>query len=82
MAVPLIEDAATQAMKEAETVSGMDDDDRLLFQLGRRGGAIRDLDELKNTLTRTRLEAARTEIQAQLPGGIPQYIEEIKKRFV
>jgi hypothetical protein len=61
---------------------GMDDDDRLLFQLGRRGGAIRDLDELKNTLTRTKLEAARTEIQAQLPGGIPQYIEEIKKRFV
>jgi len=61
---------------------GMDDDDRLLFQLGRRGGAIRDMDELKNTLTRTRLEAARTEIQAQLPGGIPQYIEEIKKRFV
>lgn len=61
---------------------GMDEDDRQLFQLGRRGGAIRDLDELKDTLTRTRLEAARTEIQAQLPGGIPQYIEEIKKRFV
>ncbi len=29
VAVPLIEDAATQAMKEAETVSGMDDDDSL-----------------------------------------------------
>ncbi len=27
VAVPLIEDAATQAMKEAESVSGMDDDD-------------------------------------------------------
>ncbi|MGC8906339.1 MAG: radical SAM protein [Desulfomonilaceae bacterium] len=61
---------------------GMDDDDRLLFQLGRRAGAIRDLDELKDPVTRTKLEAARLEIQAQLPGGVPQYIAEIKKRFV
>jgi|UniRef100_A0A7C4EUL6 hypothetical protein len=61
---------------------GMDDDDRLLFQLGRRAGAIRDLDELKDPVTRTKLEAARLEIQAQIPGGIPQYIAEIKKRFV
>lgn len=60
----------------------MDDDDRLLFQLGRRAGAIRDLDELKDPLTRTKLEAARLEIQAQVPGGIPQYMAEIKKRFV
>jgi len=61
---------------------GMDDDDRLLFQLGRRAGAIRDLDELKDPVTRTKLEAARLEIQAQTPGGVPQYIAEIKKRFV
>ncbi len=60
----------------------MDKEDRLLFQLGRRAGAIRDLEELKDPVTRTKLEAARLEIQAQLPGGIPQYIAEIKKRFV
>lgn len=61
---------------------GMDDEDRLLFQLGRRAGAIRDLRELKDPVTKTKLEAARVEIQAQMPGGIPQYIAEIKKRFV
>lgn len=60
----------------------MPDDERLLFQLGRRGGAIRNLDDLKDPLVRKRLESAKKEIEKELPGGVPQYIEEIKKRFV
>ena len=60
----------------------MPEEERLLFQLGRRGGAIRDLDDLLEPVTRTRLEAAKLEIDAELPGGIAQYIQEMKKRFV
>ncbi|MCX5860580.1 MAG: radical SAM protein [Deltaproteobacteria bacterium] len=61
---------------------GMPEEERLLFQLGKRGGAIRDLADLQNPLVKSRLEATKKEIEKELPGGVAQYIEEIKKRFV
>lgn len=57
-------------------------EERLLFQLGRRAGAIRYLDDLNNPLVRTRLLEAKREIEAQMPGGVPEYINAIKRRFV
>ena len=65
-----------------ERYLGMPDDERLLFQLGRRGGALRNLDDLKHPVIRSRLEAARREIEKEFPGGVEQYIGKIKKRFV
>jgi hypothetical protein len=62
---------------------GLPDEDRLLFQLGRRGGALRNLDDLTdNPLTRRRLLEAKREIEREVPGGIPQYLREAKRRFV
>lgn len=61
---------------------GMSDEDRALFQLGRRGGALRSLDEFDNPGLRARLEAARTEIETGTGGGLREAIRQIKHRFV
>lgn len=58
------------------------EEERMLFQLGRRAGAIRYLDDLNNPLVKTRLLEAKREIESQMPGGVPDYINAIKKRFV
>ncbi|MDQ7781487.1 MAG: radical SAM protein [Desulfomonilaceae bacterium] len=60
----------------------LSDDDRLLFQLGRRGGAIRGMDDFRLPGVRARLEAARLQIESETPGGLQEYIHAIKTRFV
>ena len=58
------------------------DNERLLFQLGRRGGAIRSLSELQNPSVKTRLEEARRQVEQQVSGGIPVYLEAVKRQYV
>lgn len=58
------------------------DEERLMYQLGRRGGAFRSVNDLYEPGVRSRLEAAKREIEKDMPGGIPEYIKAIKKRFV
>jgi radical SAM superfamily enzyme YgiQ (UPF0313 family) len=60
----------------------MPEDDRLLFQLGRRGGALRSLDDLNHRDVRLRLEEARRQIEKEMPGGVHEYIQTLKKQFV
>ena len=60
----------------------MPEEDRLLFQLGRRGGALRDLDDLDQPLVKARLLAAKTQIEREAPGGVAEYIQVMKKQFV
>ncbi len=61
---------------------GMPDDERELFQLARRGGAVRSMNGFRDPRLRQRLLEAKREIEGDLPGGIPAYIQAIKKRFV
>jgi hypothetical protein len=61
---------------------GLPEEERLLFQLGRRGGGLRLLDDLKHPVVRANLEEARKQIEAQMPAGIPEYLNAVKKRFV
>jgi hypothetical protein len=58
------------------------EEDRLLFQLGRRGGALRSLDEMNHPVTAMRLREAKNQIDREIEGGIPAYIAEMKRRFV
>jgi radical SAM superfamily enzyme YgiQ (UPF0313 family) len=58
------------------------EDERLLFQLGRRGGALRSLDELQNRTVRMGLEEARSQIEKEMPGGVREYIQALKRQFV
>jgi uncharacterized Fe-S cluster-containing MiaB family protein len=65
-----------------DTYLNLADDDRLLFQLGRRGGALRGLDDFSRPGVRARLEAAKLQIESENPGGLPEYIHATKMRFV
>ncbi|MEW6348014.1 MAG: radical SAM protein [Thermodesulfobacteriota bacterium] len=58
------------------------DEERLLFQLGRRGGGLRSVSDLSHPVIRSRLEAAKRQIEQELPGGILEYLEAIKLRFI
>ncbi|AFM22826.1 radical SAM protein [Desulfomonile tiedjei] len=60
----------------------MSDEDRLLFQLGRRGGALRSLDDFADREVMSSLIEARKQIEREVPGGIPEYMEAVKRRFV
>jgi len=60
----------------------LSDDERHLFQLARRGAGIRSLDELDNLEVRSQLEAAKAQIEREMSGGIPEYLNAVKKRFV
>ncbi len=43
--------------------------ERLLFRLGRRGGALRTLDEIDDPAIRRRLEAALADLSPEAGGG-------------
>ncbi|HMK35265.1 MAG TPA: radical SAM protein [Desulfomonilaceae bacterium] len=58
------------------------EDDRLLFQLGRRGGAIRYLDDMNDPAVMAQLRQAKRQIEKELPGGIPEYLVAAKRQFV
>lgn len=60
----------------------MTDEDRILFQLARRGGAISELNDMRDPAIRSKLLAAKRHIEKEMPGGVPEYIQAIKKRFV
>ena len=61
---------------------GLPEEDRLLFQLGRRGGALRNLSDLGNPVIKARLTEAKRQIDKELPGGVHEYIQTMKRRFV
>lgn len=60
----------------------MPERERLLFQLGRRGGALRSLEEVWQPQVRNRLLDAAKQIEDEMPGGIADYIQAIKRQFV
>lgn len=60
----------------------LSDEDRLLFQLGRRGGGLRSVEDLAHPEVLARLREAKNQIDKEMPGGIPEYMEAVKRRFV
>ncbi len=60
----------------------MSEHERLLFQLGRRGGAIRNLDDLQQPAVRAQLEHAKRQIEQQMSGGVPEYISTVKRQYL
>jgi hypothetical protein len=58
------------------------DDERLLFRLGRRGGALHALDDLLNPAMRARLERARRDLEAEGGGDIETIIRELADRYI
>ncbi|HTY24028.1 MAG TPA: radical SAM protein [Desulfomonilaceae bacterium] len=58
------------------------DDDRLLFQLGRRSGTVRYLDDLAHPSVKSRLEQAKLQIEKDVPGGIPAYLGAVRSQYL
>jgi len=57
-------------------------EDRLLYRLGRRGGAIQGLADLENPALRRRLEAARRELEAETGGDLESVITELGDQYI
>ncbi len=57
-------------------------EDRLLYRLGRRGGAVQALADLENPGLRERLEAARRELEAETGGDLESVITELGDQYI
>ncbi len=61
---------------------GMPDEERLLFRLGRRGGALRSLDDLNDPMMRQRLQSAMRDLTSQTEGDVENVITELGDRYI
>jgi hypothetical protein len=57
-------------------------EERLLFRLGRRGGALRTLDDLSDPATRQRLQQAMQDLLAQTGGDLEKLITELGNQYI
>ncbi len=57
-------------------------EEKLLFRLGRRGGALRSLDELNDPLLRQRLERAAQDLLPQSGGDLEKLITELGDQYI
>ena len=60
----------------------MPDGERLLFRLGRRGGALRALDDLNDPMMRQRLESAMEEMASEAGGDVEKLITELADQYI
>jgi hypothetical protein len=60
----------------------MPPEERLLFRLGRRGGALRSLDDLNDSATRRRLQQAMQDLLAQTGGDLEKLIKELGDQYI
>jgi len=57
-------------------------DERLLFRLGRRGGALRSVEELNDPVIRQRLKNAMKELAAEANGDVERLIKELADQYI
>ncbi len=57
-------------------------DERLLFRLGRRGGALRSLDDLNDPIMRQRLQSAMKDLASETGGDVEKLITELADRYI
>ena len=61
---------------------GTPDEERLLFRLGRRGGALRSLDDLNDPVLRQRLESAMEDMASETGGHLEKLITELADQYI
>jgi hypothetical protein len=57
-------------------------DEKLLFRLARRGGALRSLDDFADPQLRTRLQQAASQLYRETGGDIEQVITELGDQYI
>ncbi len=65
-----------------DTYLALPEEERLLFQLGRRAGYLSSVEELERPTVKERLREARTQIEGRTTGSFSDFIKEAKKQFV
>lgn len=60
----------------------MSEEDRQLFRLGRRGGALQSLDDFDDPRVRSRLEHARRDLAAEAGGHVERIIAELGDQYI
>lgn len=61
---------------------GLPDEERLLYRLGRRGGALRSVDDLDDPLMRQRLQTAMRDLASQTGGDVEKLITELADQYI
>lgn len=57
-------------------------EERLLFRLGRRGGALKSLEEFNNPRMRQRLQLAMRDLVSQTGGDMEKLITELGDQYI
>ena len=60
----------------------MPPEEKLLFRLGRRGGALRSLDEFNDPRIRERLQFAMKEMASETGGDVEKLITELADQYI
>jgi hypothetical protein len=61
---------------------GLPERDKLIYRLGRRGGAYRSVEELKDETRYRKISRALDQVLAETPGGIEQVMAELADQYV
>jgi histone acetyltransferase (RNA polymerase elongator complex component) len=75
-------EAKEQMLATIDRYLGMPDEERLLFRLGRRGGALRLLNELNDPQVRQRLRLAVRDLPGQTGGSLEEIIKELADQYI
>ncbi len=85
----LLEDVEGYLNKDREKMISIIDEylnlpyeDKILYRLGRRGGALRSLKDIKNPITRLRLSEAKKELEKETGQNIEAIIEELSNQYI
>ena len=85
----LLEDVAGKLPEDKESMLAVIDrylalppEEKLLFRLGRRGGALRSLDELGDATVRQRLQFAMKKMASETGGDVEKLITELADQYI
>ncbi len=85
----LLEEVAGKLLEDKEPMLGVIDrylalptEEKLFFRLGRRGGALRSLDDLNDPVMRQRLQLAMKEMASQTGGDVEKPITELADQYI
>ena len=71
-----------EMLQRIDAYLAMPQPDRLLYRLGRRGGAIRSPRDLSNPSVRSQLERAKQELETQQGKGLEEIIREMGRQYL
>jgi hypothetical protein len=61
---------------------GLPAEEKLIFRIGRRGGALRSLDDLNDPIMRQRLQLAMKEMVSETDGDLEKLITELADQYI